>query len=60
LKEFANLCPPFPHRPPFLHAPARFEGPSSLLHLWIFAPSVPQKPRLSGVLRTFGSTEFAR
>jgi hypothetical protein len=40
---------------------AEFGGPnpSSLLHLWIFAPSVPQKSLLSCVLQTFGSTEFA-
>jgi hypothetical protein len=36
-----------------------FRTTSSLLHLWIFAPPVAQKSRLSGMLRTFGSMEFA-
>jgi hypothetical protein len=33
--------------------------PSSLLRLWIFALPITQKSRLSGVLRTFGSMQFA-
>jgi hypothetical protein len=46
-------------RPAFSRKSKGFGSPGSLSHLWIFAPPVTQKSRLSGLLAAKAASEFA-